>query len=150
MTTGKARKNTRCLECDSPRTQRCEIVHEAGHSTVTGPRYTTTRTSALAQRVGPPQGPLDPAVAWGLLLFLGTPGAVIFLGALFFLVKFHTLFALVPLAVGLILLTAANGYRASLGKRKYAQDLAEYKENMDLYKRLWICRDCGHIFLPEK
>lgn len=137
-----------CPKCRSAVTRRCELVHEQARSIVQGPRYTTIRISAIADRVSPPlpPGPPDP---WQLTdLVVVTALGVVAVAGVAILTK---------ASFGLLVLLAVSGAMFGwLGSKmprarkteQHEQDLREFEEAMALYKRLWFCHDCGHIFKP--
>ena len=145
----------RCPDCSSNNTRRCELVYEQGVATIHGPHFDTMRVSSIAQRVSPPRPPISPDFWKARLLRYGL-GAALFAGiGLLLLVlsiaqaKFdQSLFTLIPTAIGLFIGWHGWPPRGSLSQAAYQVACSEYAQASDLYRRLWICLDCGKIFKP--
>jgi len=113
-------RNYVCPACGSPATKRCRILYE--QSVNEGPNFDTRRR--FGQRASPPT--IQSRIYAVICLLVG--GVSVYASPSF------GLFMLV-LGVGLMI------RRAILMPR--------YKESMDLYEKLWICTDCGHVYQPR-
>ena len=91
-----------------------------------GPNFDTFRASA--DRVAPPSFP------WLWLIVIAVIGAI-GLSALF-----KAEFIVAILSIG----------GATWVYRQLQVKLSQYKSDFALYKELWVCRDCGHIYRPSK
>lgn len=145
----------KCPSCESNHTRRCEMAYEQSISQTDGPRYSTTHVSNIAARVAPPSPPLSPAY-WRLRYArFGIPAGLLILAA--FAIAIGLIaegkgsvapFVIAPISVGTFLLWHGFPPAGSLDAERYNQQLEEYNSAFDLYQRLWICFDCGHVFKP--
>ena len=141
-----------CPECKSGHTARCELIYERGVSTVVGPRYITTRTTAMALKASPPTPPASRGYFWMRLLLIGGFG--------YFLIALALALVLMSggslqmssgclLTLGALVIWRAHPPKGSLSRKQHWATQSEYKHNLALYKSLWMCVDCGQIFQPK-
>lgn len=131
-----------CPDCGSFHSKRCEIVYEQGSSTITGPNFDTQRTSSFADRASPPT---PPQVAWHWLTSL----LMTTLGALFVLTGLSD-WSWPALIIGVACVFFAHPHQHLPPYRQQVRtEMAAFERNMALYKKLWICLDCGKVFKPS-
>jgi len=140
-----------CPSCASLVTKKCDVFYEQGVSTVYGPNYVTTRMTSFAMRSAPPSPPVKagdsesgPVVITliGVLMMtvamlIQAHGGFIFLGATVLGLGMYFWWEVQP----------APGQREAEAQRYQAQ-VQQYWADLELYKKLWICLDCGKIFIP--
>jgi len=134
-----------CAVCGSRHTQRCEMVYQQGVSTGFKGE---TRISALAQRAAPPVDPrqnlffsvLGLTIASLLVLTLSVPTIMLFL-----LEGVTSIFIFFAATFSLSIYWMIKSIKSIKIKRN-AEARREYESDLILYQRLWLCRDCGHIF----
>lgn len=134
-----------CPECGSRHTQRCEMVYQQGVSTGFKGE---TRISALAQRAAPPVNPRQ-NLFWSVLS-LATASLLVLVFSLTTIMVFlyeglttNFMLFIAILSLSLYLLMRAI---KSMKMKTNAEARREYESDLALYERLWLCRDCGHIF----
>lgn len=141
-----------CPDCKSSHTARCEVIYERGVSTVVGPRYITTSTTAMALKASPPTPPASRAYFWRRFLLIGGFG--------YFLVALALALVLVSggslqmssgclFTLGALVIWRAHPPKGSLSRNQHRAAQTEYKQNLALYNSLWMCVDCGQIFQPK-
>jgi len=112
-----------CPSCGSRSSKRCEVAYE--QATREGPRVYSQQS--FSSRISPPIKPWSWLVAAISCLVIGvvimaTPGYSVYLGYTSFTASAFLIFI-------------------------YKNKLVEYEKNFDLYKKLWVCLDCGKIYL---
>lgn len=145
--------NKDCPSCTSRNTKKCEIVYEQGVSTIYGPNFDTTRVSQMADRVSPPVPPINPAFWRNRLLKFGAGAAFFILIGLF--ISFFWAIngnlekafgGIPPLGIGAFILWHGWPPKGVLDHAKYEAEQRDYESNLALYRRLWVCLDCGEIY----
>lgn len=143
--------SNRCPDCSSNNTRRCAVVYEAGVSTVEGPRYTTVRTSSTALKAAPPVRPVPPVEHLKVALFWWAAALAFAAFGVSILLSYQDYATPAGLALAALLAVWLGWPPAgSLDKERYEQSLNEYSKDLALYKQLWMCGDCGKIFMPKR
>jgi ribosomal protein L37AE/L43A len=136
----------RCPRCGSNHVLRQEQIWLQGQSTVSGPRYTTTRISDLAQRHAPPSLPRTSGywygrLAWHAGLALAPLGIAMFCLA----TRGSMLMVGTCTAIGLTLVW--GGWPRGRMSPDWDQMLSqEHDKAMARYRRQWACLSCGGSF----
>lgn len=140
-----------CPSCASLVTKKCDVFYEQGVSTVYGPNYVTTRMTSFAMRSAPPSPPVKAGdsesgpvmitligvLMMTVAMLIQAHGGFVFLGATVLGLGMYFWWEVQP----------APGQREAEAQRYQAQ-VQQYWADLELYKKLWICLDCGKIFIP--
>lgn len=136
----KIKKYT-CQKCGSSNTQRCAIAYQQGVSTGFGGE---TSISDIARRSAPPASP-GLWKSWRTLVIC-LPVALVFFWIAATTFKFG---GISVSSVGTSVIFGCSLY-LMVGAIKHLKlgpvVKQNYEHDLDLYERLWICRDCGHIY----
>ena len=134
-------KKYRCQKCGASNTQKCSIAYQQGVST--GFRGETS-ISGIARLAAPPTAPAPSRFKFILAICLLAVPILLLIAVVLFMLEGIPVAPAVPLLI--------SGYLfyllvRSMGRRTHIAALKkEYEQDLDLYQRLWICRDCGHIY----
>jgi hypothetical protein len=140
-----------CPSCASLVTKKCDVFYEQGVSTVYGPNYVTTRMTSFAMRSAPPSPPVKAGDSESGPVVITLIGVLMMTVAM--LIKAHGGFVFLGatvLGLGMYFwweVQPAPGQREAEAQRYQAQ-VQQYWADLELYKKLWICLDCGKIFIP--
>lgn len=134
-------KKYRCQKCGSRNTQKCAAAYQQGVST--GYRGETS-LSGIARLAAPPTAPAPSRFKLILAICLFVVPVLLLIAVVLFMLEDVSVVPAVPLLMSGYLLYLLL---RSMKRRKHIAVLKqEYEQDLDLYQRLWICRDCGHIY----
>jgi len=141
-----------CPACASHVTKKCDVFYEQGVSTVYGPNYVTTRMTSFAMRSAPPSPPVkatndSESAGIGIALI----GVFVMFFAMLIKANFgFVLLGVVVLGVGMYFWWEGQPAPGQLeaDAQRYQAQVQQYWADLELYKKLWICLDCGKIFIP--
>jgi len=140
-----------CPRCESNRTQARSVAWREGLGVVEHPDGTQSqRVSTLSASHSPPLPPasyLEQLV--GAAIFGGAALAIAF--ASFKLLPFVIAAAVVGLSLlaGIQLATHLQVEWSLLVPSSHQRAVTRHAEAMALYRRQWLCRSCGEVFLPS-
>jgi len=141
-----------CPSCASRVTKKCDVFYEQGVSTVYGPNYVTTRMTSFAMRSAPPSPPVMAANdSESFSVVIALIGLGVMVATMLSRASAGYVFVGVVL-FGLGLFAWLKG-QLTPGKQEsaaqhYQAQVQQYWADLELYKKLWICLDCGKIFIP--